>query len=111
MRKIRIIILMLLGVTMMISLFGCGGQKYKLNFDGSGFESRKTEYPAGAKVTVRYDMIATDTDYSFSIDDDVEMKTDYDGGYVFTFIMPEHDVTMHVSSRNSMEYIPDGPAD
>ena len=27
-------------------------------------------------------------------------------GYVFTFSMPARDLTLHVSSRNSMEYIP-----
>lgn len=101
------IILFIAGVLCMLSLCGCGGQKYKLNFDGYGFESKRTEYAAGEKVTVRYDIIATDTDYSFFIDDDVDMEQDYDGGYVFTFTMPAHDVTLRAESRNSMEYIPE----
>ena len=88
---------------------GCGSKdatvKYKLTFNDGDFESEKTEYAVGEKVTVRYDIIATDTDYWFS-SDDVEFKQDYDGGYVFTFVMPEHDVTLNVESRNSMEYDP-----
>lgn len=80
--------------------------KYKISFNDSIFETEKTEYAAGEKVTVRYDIIATDTDYRF-YSDDVEFKQDYDGGYVFSFVMPEHDVTLNVESHNSMEYDPD----
>ena len=92
----------------MLSVCGCGKQKYKLNYDGYGFESQKTEYVAGERVTVYFDFIATDTDYHFYIDDDVEMKQSYDNdhGYVFTFTMPDHDVTLHEESHNSMVYIP-----
>ena len=95
-----------LGVILMLTWFGCGRQKYKLLFDGSGFESKKTAYAAGDKVTVYYDLIATDTDYSFRADDDVQLSQDYDDshGYIFMFTMPAHDVTLHVESRNSMEY-------
>ena len=53
--------LIMIGALIMLSLFGCGMQKYKLNYDGYGFESRKTEYAAGEKVTVYFDFIATDT--------------------------------------------------
>ena len=90
----------------MLTLFGCGQPTYKLNFDGYGFKSRKTEYRAGETVTVYFDMLATDTDYRFRLDDDsVEMTQDYDEkhGYVFTFTMPNHEVNLHVESRNSME--------
>ena len=101
--------LMILGVSVMFTLFGCGKPKYKLHFEGYGFQSSKTEYAAGDQVTVYYDLIATDTDYRFWLDDEnVKLKQDYDDrhGYVFTFIMPDHELTLHVSSRNSMEYIP-----
>lgn len=67
------------GVISMIFLFGCGQQKYKLNFDGYGFESKKTEYSSGKKVTVYYKMIGTDTDYKFYLDDkSIELKQTYD---------------------------------
>ena len=59
-------------------------------------------YP-GEKVVVYFSMIATDTDYSFW-SDDVSFQQDYkvSQGYIFTFGMPEHDVTLHFSARNSM---------
>lgn len=99
----------LMGVFVFMGLFGCGKKMYKLNFDGYGFESKKTSYEEGETVTVYYDLIATDTDYTFTCDSDVKMERDYDGqhGYVFVFTMPDHDVTLHVESRNSMEYDPD----
>ena len=104
----RHLLLIMIGALMMLTFAGCGKQKYKLNYDGYGFESKKTEYAAGEKVTVYYDFIATDTDYSFFIDDDVKMKQSYDDahGYIFTFTMPDHDVTLHEEHHNSMMYIP-----
>ena len=92
-----------------MTLFGCGKPKYRLRFDGYGFQSARTAYAAGEKVTVTFDLIATDTDYRFWLDDEsVKLTQNWDEkrGYVFTFAMPEHDVTLHVSSRNSMEYVP-----
>lgn len=93
-----------LEVIMMLALFGCGRQKYALNFDGYGFESKKTAYAAGDRVTVYFKLIATDTDYRFWADDDVALSQDYDNehGYIFNFTMPKHDVTLHVESHNSM---------
>ena len=108
-RLVKSLFLMILGVSVMFTLFGCGKQKYKLHFEGYGFQSSKTEYAAGEQVTVYYDLIATDTDYRFWLDDEsVKLKQDYDDkhGYVFTFLMPDHEITLHVSSHNSMEYIP-----
>lgn len=98
-----------LGVVMMFTLFGCAKQKYELHFDGWGFESKKTAYAQGDRVTVYYKMIATDTDYNFWIDEDVAMSQDYNSkdGYVFSFIMPGHDVTLHLKSHNSM--LPEQP--
>ena len=85
-----------------------GAQKYRLIFDGYGFESERTEYAAGEKVTVTYDLIATDTDYTFSIDGGVQWERDYDNahGYVFRFTMPARDVTISVESHSSMTIDP-----
>ena len=110
MRSLKQWILILLGVIMMFTLFGCGRTKHQLIFDDFGFKSQKSAYRAGETVRVYYDMIATDTDYRFWLDDDsVEMKQGYDDqhGYVFTFTMPDHDVTLHCDSYNSMEYFPE----
>ena len=103
------LILLLLGVSLMFTLFGCGKPKYKLRFEGYGFQSSKSEYAAGEQVTVYYGLLATDTDYRFWLDDEsVQLKQSYDEqhGYVFQFTMPAHELTLHVDSRNSMEYIP-----
>ena len=103
------LLLFFLGVSMMITLFGCGKTKDRLRFEGYGFQSAKTAYAAGEKVTVTFDLIATDTDYRFGLDDEnVRLTQSWDEkrGYVFTFLMPDHDVTLRVSSRNSMESIP-----
>lgn len=108
-RLAKSLFLMILGVSVMFTLFGCGKPKYKLHFDGYGFQSSKTEYAAGEQVTVYYDLIATDTDYRFWLDDEsVKLEQDYDDrhGYIFTFTMPDHELTLHVSSHNSMEYTP-----
>ncbi|MBE6017901.1 MAG: hypothetical protein E7233_09930 [Lachnospiraceae bacterium] len=111
------IIAIMAGVMSMSVMAGCFKEKHKLIFDGYGFESKRTEYAAGEKVTVYYDLIGTDTDYRFTIDEDVKMKQDFDNkhGYIFTFKMPDHDVTISVESHSSMMYDPNAnqpvPAD
>ena len=105
MKRGKGIVILLLGAMMMFSLFGCGKKQYRLNYDGYGFESRKTAYAAGDTVTVYFNLIATDTRYDFALDDDaVALEQGYDPqrGYVFTFTMPDHDVTLSVSSENTM---------
>ena len=109
MKHYRLLLLYFMGVIMAFSLFGCRKPKYKLIMDG-GFESRKTAYAEGETVTVYYGMIATDTDYHFWLDDEsIDLKQSYDDrhGYVFTFTMPDHDVTLHKESHNSMIYQPE----
>ena len=41
------IIILITGVLLMLSLFGCGKTRYNLEFDGYGFESEKTSYAEG----------------------------------------------------------------
>ena len=80
-------------------------KKYKVDYCGEkcAFKNAKDEYRAGEKVTLYYWMIATDTDYSFSLDG-AELSRDYDSkkGFILSFIMPDHDVVLHCFSRNSM---------
>ena len=99
-------ILILTGV--MLMLFGCSGEKYRLIFEESGFQSEKTAYAPGEAVEVTYDLIGTDTDYRFH-SDDVDFEQDYDPkrGYIFRFTMPDHDVTLGVTSYSSMVMDPD----
>ena len=103
------IIYSLMGLLMIMSMLACGKTKYNVEFDGYGFKSDKKSYEAGEKVTVTYDMVATDTNYNFYTDsDDVKLQQEFDGshGYVFTFTMPAHNVKMYVKSKNSMTMDP-----
>ncbi|MBO4797623.1 MAG: hypothetical protein J5494_02470 [Candidatus Methanomethylophilaceae archaeon] len=74
---------------------------------GPGFVSEKTRYKPGEHVEVIFQWIATDTSYNFSVDaDDVSMSCD--GSRMFIkFTMPDHDVKIDYSCRNTMVYHPD----
>lgn len=80
-------------------------KKYKVDYCGEkyAYKNAKDEYRAGEKVTLYYWMIATDTDYSFSLDG-AELSRDYDTkkGFILSFIMPDHDVVLHCFEKNSM---------
>lgn len=81
------------------------GTKYKVDYCGQRFayKNAKDEYRAGEKVTVYYNMIATDTDYYFSLEG-AKLSIDYEAskGYILSFIMPDHNVVLRCMSRNSM---------
>ncbi|MEE1263333.1 hypothetical protein [Ruminococcus sp.] len=85
-----------------MSLFG---KKYKVDYCGQKFayKNAKDEYRAGEKVTVYYSMVATDTDYYFSLEG-AELTIDYETekGYILSFVMPDRDVVLRCLSRNSM---------
>ena len=88
---------------------------YHVDYSGSkdAFSNAEDTYRPGQEVELYYEIIATDTDYSFYLDDEL-LNAGYaeDKGYILKFTMPEHDVTIRVESRNSMMYIPpDQPAD
>ena len=80
-------------------------KKYKVDYCGQkmAYPNAKDVYRAGEKVTLYFDMIATDTNYSFTLDGD-ELMRDYDRehGSVLSFTMPDHDVKLHCLSRNTM---------
>ena len=92
---------------------GCfGSKKFKVDYNGQkdSFKNASDSYRAGEKVEIYYPFIATDTDYSFYFDGE-KMNPDYEEGkgYIIKFTMPEHDVSVEVSSKNTMEYDPDAP--
>ena len=93
-------ILVMTGVILM--MFSCSPKKYRVSFESPGFKTAKTMYAPGDAVEVSY-MVATDTSYNF-YSDDVDFDQDYDWqrGVILRFTMPEHDVKIGVSSRNSM---------
>ena len=81
------------------------GKKYKLNFDGDEFAYKnvKPGYREGENVTVYFDMIATDTNYSFFVDDEpINPGYETSLGYIISFKMPAHDVKIKCISQNSM---------
>ena len=86
----------------MMSLFG---KKHKVDYCGEkyAYKNAKDEYRVNEKVTLYYWMIATDTDYTFWLDG-AELSRDYDTkkGFILSFIMPDLDVVLHCSLRNSM---------
>jgi len=94
---------------LILSLFGCGAGKYNVDYCGAKglYKGAKDAYKAGAKVTLYFELIATDTDYSFTLDGE-PLNFEYDDkkGFVISFTMPEHDVKLECHSRNSMAYVP-----
>lgn len=93
----------------MFGFTGCGGKKYKVDYEGrkSSFDNAKDYYREGEKVEVYFSFIATDTDYSFYVDGQ-RYNAMYDNkhGYVISFTMPAHDVRIGFKSVNSMIYDP-----
>ena len=102
--------LLLIGGCLMMSLFGCGAQKYRVDYGGdkSSYLDAKDTYRAGKTVTVYYYLIATDTDYTFYLDG-MRLNPLYSEGkgYKIEFTMPAHDVKLKCASRNSMVYEPE----
>ena len=109
-RFIKTAVVVMLGVVLMLGFGGCFAKKYNVDYGGSKFAFRgaKDSYRAGSKVTVYYNMIATDTDYRFYLDGETINSVTYDDkkGFVISFIMPEHDVKLEVDIKESMTYVP-----
>ena len=98
---------LMIGVTMIFSLFGlfgCSNVKYSVSADPD-FTMKKSSFREGEKVTLYYDFIATDTDYHFYTDtDDVKLTVTHTDSHAFvvTFKMPAHDVKVSVDAKNTM---------
>ncbi|MDD6223651.1 MAG: hypothetical protein PUB18_01465 [bacterium] len=96
--------LIIIFIILIIFLILGNKDKYKVNTDRERFKNVKESYKKGSKVKIYYDTIATDTDYTFYLDDEVlGMKYDDKYGYVIEFTMPNHDVTLRVIAKNTME--------
>ncbi|MBR5115081.1 MAG: hypothetical protein IK101_07295 [Oscillospiraceae bacterium] len=115
--KLKRAALILLAAALALGLCACvkkpapKAQTYKIDFGGS-FSGERDEYEAGEKVRIKVPL-ATDTDYSFRVDGEyVSPEYSSSGAYlIYEFIMPDHDVTVEFSSRNSMVYVPVAPDD
>ncbi len=110
MNKTVIVIVFLVAIVLPLALGACVPKRYSVIYEGGkfGFTNAKDSYRAGQKVVLYYDLIATDTDYSFYVDDQYP-AVGYDDkkGFVISFVMPDHDVTIRVEERNTMLYEPD----
>ena len=110
-RIVSAIFIISLGGGVMLGLSGCFGKKYKVDYCGQkgSFEGAKDSYRAGERVELRFSHIATDTDYYFYVDGQ-RVNPGYDSDrhcYVISFTMPEQDVTVKYSSKNTMLYEPE----
>ena len=98
-------------ILIVIIFFLCFGNTKKEMFtiDYCGekefYEGAKDSYPAGTEIKLYYNLIATDTDYTFYLDDEY-LKCEYDNkkGFVIRFIMPAHNVKQECITKNSMTY-------
>ena len=84
---------------------GCKAEYFNVDYCGSKYcySNAKDSYKAGSKVTLYFELIATDTDYSFTLDGEpVKWTYDAEKGFVIEFTMPHHDVKLQCHSRNSM---------
>ena len=103
------LIAIILGVIALFSLWGCAAKRYKVDYCGQKgcYSNAKSSYRAGQKVTLYYEIIATDTDYSFTLDgEDLDFRYDEKKGFKISFTMPDHDVKLCCGSHNSMMYEP-----
>ncbi len=92
------IIAILIIVLIAVIVCSCAGEKYKVDFFGDEYAFRP-----GKKVTLYFDLIATDTNYSFYMDGEYFNCTyDEKRGFVFEFVMPEHDVVFTMDAKESM---------
>ncbi|MCQ2432382.1 MAG: hypothetical protein MJ175_07250, partial [Clostridia bacterium] len=100
-----IIVLVVLLLIAAVSVVSCaGGKKYQVDYHGQTdlFKGAKASYAAGKHVTLRFDMIATDTDYSFYVDGEAVNASWENNAYVIRFVMPDHDTEVYFSAVNSM---------
>ena len=109
---VGLFVLVLLSGLLLVGLTGCsGGERYQVDYCGSKgcYSNAKDSYRAGTEVTLYFDLVATDTDYSFLLDGEpVRYTYDDKKGFVIQFTMPDHDVKLEYDSRNSMLAMGDG---
>lgn len=114
-RGIRMYVFLALAVVALSALLfvSCGKEKFAVDYCGQKdlFKGAKDSYAAGTKVVLYYDLIATDTDYTFYLDDEPMNGVSYSDskGFKIEFVMPDHPVKLEWSARNSMTYIEPEP--
>ena len=91
---------------LLMGLSACSGEKYKVEYDYKGaYVNAKDYYRAGSKVVLYYDLIATDTDYSFLLDGEhIPFTYDEKKGYVIEFTCLHSSFTSCPGMTNSIIY-------
>lgn len=83
----------------------CLTKKYSVDYSGNKpfLKNAKDKYKENEEVVLYFDLIATDTRYTFLLDGK-ELNVDYsnDKGFIIKFIMPDHDVKLEIKHQNLM---------
>lgn len=91
----------------MLFFYGCNKKTFSVDYCGQkdAYINARDKYTAGEKVEVYFNLIATDTNYSFYLDgESINPSYDVNKGYIIKFTMPEHNVKLKCESKNSMLY-------
>lgn len=85
--------------------FSAFGETYQVDYGGRKdvFLQAKDRYRAGETVELRL-YFATDTDYTVKVDgrEIFPRVSDTEGQLIYSFVMPDHDVTLEYSHENAM---------
>ena len=121
MKKIVLLILLFLSASVLMANISkkepaVSKPMYKITFgdgkwaltDGTTGKPSTGLYAVGERVVLWYEFVATDTDYYFYIDGQEIHPTNYTDktGFIFEFMMPDHDIHFEWEERNTMLYDP-----
>ena len=106
MKKILLLIItVLVLVVSVMSFLYFMKPKYRVDYNGEKehYSGAKDYYRAGQKVTVYFNFVGTDTDYTFYLNgEEINANYDYIKGFKISFIMPNEDVTLSYDEVRSM---------
>ena len=87
----------------MCKLFKKKEKTYTLKYDyKDAYQNGKDQYKAGDLVVLKYDVIATDTSYSFYLNGEHIDYRYIDNAFMISFKMPECDSYLECRSLNMM---------
>ncbi len=84
---------------------GCSSAKYNVDYCGQkeAYIGAKDSYASGRRVKLYYNVIGTDTDYSFYLDGErLNVSFSSNKGYIIKFTMPERNVKLECRATNGM---------
>ena len=105
-RIAALLLVVLMGGSMLLGLSGCKQRvTHYVDYDGKKFAYRgaRDAYRVGEKVTLYFNLIATDTEYTFYLDGEA-LTPEYDekDGFKIQFTMPDRDVKLSCDAKNTM---------